>query len=160
MAQDIFMKLTGIKGESEDDAHKGEIDVLAYSWNAMNSGDMHTGGGGGAGKSEFGDLTFTKYLDSASTVLLQHLSKGTHIPEGNLVVRKAGDSPLEYLKFDFKEILVTNVSTGASGGDDRLTENVSLSFREWKQAYTPQDGTGAGGGAIEFAYNIAKNVSV
>ena len=32
MAQvDYFLKLEGIKGESQDDKHKDEIDVLSYS---------------------------------------------------------------------------------------------------------------------------------
>ena len=29
---DIFLKLAGIAGESQDAKHKGEIDVLAGSW--------------------------------------------------------------------------------------------------------------------------------
>ena len=36
------------------------------------------------------------------------------------------------------------LSTGGSGGEDRLTENVTLNFAEFKVEYTPQraDGTG------------------
>ena len=37
-----------------------------------------------------------------------------------------------------KEVLVTSVSTGGSGGEDRLTENVTLNFAEFKVEYTPQ----------------------
>ena len=29
---DAFLKLDGIKGEATDDKHKGEIDVLEFSW--------------------------------------------------------------------------------------------------------------------------------
>ena len=29
MAQDIFLKINGIEGESADDKHKNEIDVLS-----------------------------------------------------------------------------------------------------------------------------------
>ena len=31
-AFDYFLKLDGIPGESIDDKHKGEIDVLSWSW--------------------------------------------------------------------------------------------------------------------------------
>ena len=31
-AVDMFLKIGDIKGESTDDKHKGEIDVLAWSW--------------------------------------------------------------------------------------------------------------------------------
>ena len=47
MALDMFIKLTGVTGESKDSVHKGEIDVLAWSWGLSNSGSFHTGGGGG-----------------------------------------------------------------------------------------------------------------
>ena len=160
MAVDMFIKLNGVKGESEDDKHKGENDVLAWSWGVSQSGTMHVGGGGGAGKANFQDLNITKWVDLGSVTLIQHCSKGTHITDGQLIVRKAGDKPLEYIKLDIKEIIVSSVSTGGSGGEDRLTENVSLNFREWKMTYTPQDKTGAGGGAVDFGFNIAKNKSV
>ena len=160
MAVDMFIKIKGVAGESEDNDHKGENDVLAWSWGMSQSGTMHVGGGGGAGKANFQDLGLTKWVDKGSVTLMQHCSKGTHIESANLIVRKAGDKPLEYIKLDMKELIVTSVSTGGSGGEDRLTENVSLNFREWKITYTPQDDKGAGGGAVDFGFNIAKNISV
>ena len=47
MAVDMYLKLTGIDGESSDSTHAGEIDVLAWSWGASQSGTMHLGTGGG-----------------------------------------------------------------------------------------------------------------
>src|SRR6185503_10736585 len=66
MAMDIFMKIAGLKGESVDKTHAGEIDVLAWSWGMSNSGSAHVGGGAGAGKVNVQDLSFTKYIDSSS----------------------------------------------------------------------------------------------
>src|SRR5215475_6089574 len=97
MAVDMFMKIAGIAGESKDKSHKGEIDVLAWSWGASQSGTTHEGSGGGAGKANFQDISFTKYIDKGSPALLTRLAKGTHIVDATLVVRKAGDKPLEYL---------------------------------------------------------------
>ena len=48
MASDLFIKIGDIKGESLDDKHKDEVDVLAWSWGVSQSGSMHGGGGGGA----------------------------------------------------------------------------------------------------------------
>ena len=121
MAVDMFMKLEGITGEAQDSKHKGEIDVLAWSWGASNSGSAHVGGGAGSGKANFQDLSFTKYVDLSSTSLLQATSTGKHITKATLVVRKAGENPLEYLTITMTEVLVTSVSTGGSGGEDRLT---------------------------------------
>ncbi|MEL7471361.1 MAG: type VI secretion system tube protein Hcp [Pseudomonadota bacterium] len=160
MAVDMFLKMDGIAGESEDNDHKGENDVLSWSWGMSQSGTMHIGGGGGAGKASFQDLVVTKWVDKGSVSLMQKCSKGTHIPKARLIVRKAGDKPLECIRFDIDDILVSSVSTGGSGGDEKLTESVSLNFREWKMTYTPQSDTGANAPAVDFAFNIAKNVPV
>ena len=37
MASDIFAKLGDIKGESLDDKHKDEIEVLSFSWGVTNA---------------------------------------------------------------------------------------------------------------------------
>ena len=58
MASDIFAKIGDIKGESADSKHKGEIDILSFSWGVTNSGTIGGGGGGGAGKATFHDLSF------------------------------------------------------------------------------------------------------
>ena len=76
MAVDMFLKIDGLKGESADDAHAGEIDVLAFSWGMSQSGSMHIGGGGGSGKVNVQDMSITKYLDKASTVLMQKWCSG------------------------------------------------------------------------------------
>ena len=86
------------------------------------------GGGAGAGKVNVQDMSFTKYIDSASTALMLACMTGAHYNKANLVVRKAGTTPLEYLKIEMTEVLIASVSTGGSGGEDRLTENISINF--------------------------------
>ena len=90
MAVDIFIKIGDIKGESMDKAHKDEIDVLNWSWGMSQSGNMHVGGGGGAGKVNIQDLSLTKYVDKASPNLMMHCASGKHIDKVTLTVRKAG----------------------------------------------------------------------
>ena len=158
MAVDMFLKLDDIKGESADDKHTGEIDVLAWSWGLSQTGTTHMGGGGGAGKVSVQDISITKYLDKSSPNLLLACCNGKHFKEGLLTVRKAGEKPLEYLKVTMKEVLVSSIQSGGSGGEDRLTENLSLNFAEFKVEYTPQKADGSGDAAVEAGFNIAKNV--
>lgn len=158
MAVDMFLKLGDIKGESVDDKHAGEIDVLSWSWGMSQSGSTHTGSGGGAGKVSVQDISVTKFCDTASPPVMLACCNGKHYPEAKLTVRKAGEKPLEYLKITMKDVLVSSVSTGGSNGEDRLTENVTLNFAEFKVEYTPQKPDGSGGAAVEAAWNIAKNV--
>lgn len=157
MAVDMFLKLGDVKGESVDDKHKDETDVLAWSWGMHQSGTTHSGQGGGAGKVSVNDLSITKYVDKGSPTLIISCCNGKHFDEGVLTVRKAGETALEYLKITMKEILVTSVSTGGSGGEDRITENVTLNFAEFKVEYTPQKADGSGDAAIEAGWKIAAN---
>jgi type VI secretion system secreted protein Hcp len=160
MAVDMFLKLGDLKGESRDKDHKDETEVLAWSWGMSQSGTTHSGSGGGAGKVNVQDLQLTKYVDKASPALQLACCLGTHYPDALLTVRKAGDKPLEYLKITMKEIIITNVSTGGSSGEDRLTENITLNFAEFKTEYTPQKPDGSGDAAVEAAFNIAENAKV
>ncbi len=160
MAMDMFIKIGDLTGESRDKTHAGKIDVLAWSWGVSNSGSAHMGGGAGAGKANVQDLSFTKYVDKASPSLLLSCMKGTHYATADLIVRKAGGTPLEYIKITLSEVLVTSVSTGGSGGEDRLTENVTLNFAKVKYVYQPQKADGSkDGGEIPITYNVAENVS-
>ena len=157
MAVDIFLKLDGIEGEARDDKHQKEIDVLSWSWGMSQSGTAHMGSGAGSGKVAVQDLHITKFIDKASPNLMKYCCNGKHITKGTLVVRKAGENPLEYLKLDLEEIIVTSVTTGGTGSEDRLTENVSLNFAKFTHIYTPQSASGAAEGKVEATWDIAKN---
>ena len=158
MAMDMFIKIGELKGESRDSVHKTEIDVLAWSWGLSNSGSAQVGSGAGAGKVNVQDLSFTKYLDKSSPDMMLATCNGKHFDKAVLTVRKAGEQPLEYLLITMEEVLITSVSTGGSGGEDRLTENVTLNFAKVKVAYKEQTPTGGVGDKPEMGWDIAANV--
>ena len=160
MAVDMFIKLEGVEGEAKDDKHKGWIDVLSWSWGMSQSGTMHMGGGGGAGKVNVTDLSFTKFIDKSTADIMIHNASGKHYPKANMVVRKAGDKPLEYLKIEMKNVLISSISTGGSGGEDRLTENVTLNFETVKVEYTPQKKDGSGEAVQTFGWDVGKNTAL
>jgi type VI secretion system secreted protein Hcp len=157
MACDIFLKLDGIKGESADDKHKGEIDIMAWSWGMNQSGTMHTASGGGAGKVAVQDISLTKHTDSSSPNLIQHCCSGKHIPTAWLTVRKAGGKPVEYIKMKLEDVLISSISNGGSGGEDLQTEHVTLNFGRFEYIYTPQKADGSPDAEITKTWNIAKN---
>jgi type VI secretion system secreted protein Hcp len=161
MAFDMLLKIDGIAGESKIDGFVDQIDVLAWSWGESNSGSFHTGGGGGSGKVNVQDLSFTKWVDIASPLLLLYCATGQHIPSAILTIRKsggkAGSDAINYLIITMKELMVTSVSTGGSGGEDRLTENVTFNFAKVEFKYTPQDAKGAPGTAKTFKWDIEAN---
>ena len=158
MAVDMFIKIGDTKGESKDKSHAEEIDVLAWSWGMSNSGSAHVGGGAGAGKVNVQDLSFTKYIDKSSCDLMLACCNGKHYDSATLVVRKAGETPVEYVTITMSDLLITSVSTGGSGGEDRLTENVTLNFAKVKVDYKMQDGKGVGKAGGAMTWDIAANV--
>ena len=158
MSVDMFLKIDDIEGESVDDVHAGEIDVLSWSWGMSQSGTTHSGPGGGAGKVNVQDLSFVHYVDKASANLMKMCCNGKHFEEATLVVRKAGEMPLEYMIITMRGGLISAVSTGGSGGEDRITENVTLNFSEFKTEYVPQMADGSGDASIIVGWNIANNV--
>ena len=160
MAVDMFMTMGDkIKGETKDAEMKAKhgIDVLAWSWGMSNSGSFHMGGGGGAGKVNVQDLSFTKYIDTATPALQLACCKGDHIAECKLTCRKAGGKQEKYIEVTMKKCIVTAVSTGGSGGEDRLTENVTVNFAEVIFEYFVQDEKGVTKSAGKCAWNIEEN---
>lgn len=158
MAQDIFLKLTGISGEAQDAAHKDEIEVLSWAWEITQNSSMHAGSGGGAGKATVSDLTFDHYLDRASPNLLKYCLTGKHIGTATLVVRKAGGTPLEYLKLTMDDVVVTKVQPELNYNMRRPREEVSLSFARVKQEYVIQNQQGGSGGTVTASFDIQRNI--
>lgn len=162
MAVDMFLEVNNrvgdkIAGEAQDKEFKGAIDILAWSWGASQSGSTHLGGGAGAGKANFQDLSFTKYVDKSSEDFLKAVATGEIFQEATLSIRKAGGNPLTYIQLHLENIIVSSVSTGGSGGEDRLTENVTFNFARFGYLYVPQKPTGAAGTKQRFGWDIAEN---
>jgi type VI secretion system secreted protein Hcp len=153
MASDIFAKIGDIKGESLDDKHKDEIEVLSYSWGVTNTGSMASGSGGGEGKATFHDLSFTHNVDKASPVLLQACATGVHMKEATITHRKAGKGQQEFLIVKMNDVIITGVTHGGSG-DGGHSENVSLAFAKVNVEYKPQKPDGSLDAGVHFKYDI------
>ncbi|GLQ58033.1 Hcp family type VI secretion system effector [Devosia nitrariae] len=155
MAVDTFLKLGDIKGESQADKHKDEIEVLSWSWGASQQGTFGSGGGGGAGKVTVSDLVFTKFMDKASPVLFLHCATGKHIPSAQLTLRKAGEEQLEYHKVILTDVLISSYQTGGSGGgDERPVDNVSLNFGKVELEFSPQNEKGTLDAAVKAGFDL------
>lgn len=140
-AVDMFIKFDGVDGESADDKHKNWIDVLAWSWGMSTDS---------RGRACVQDISLTKWIDSASAPLSQALPSNQSFANARLVVRKAGSDPLVFLTYDMTNVKLSSLSTGGSGGEDRLTENISFNFEELLGTYIMQNDDGSGGASSTF----------
>jgi type VI secretion system secreted protein Hcp len=151
----MFFKVKGAKhgqisGEAQDDKHKGEIEVLSWSWGMQ--GKASLGGGGATGKATIRELRIVKKVDKASTALMSALRTNEVIKEGILTLRKTGTSKIEYFKVTIEDgrVMALDVEAGDDNGTSTLLERVSFSFNKISVEYTPQGGDGMPQGSTTF----------
>ncbi len=133
-AQSMFLEISGVPGEvTTPAAFVNQINVLAVSW----------GGSKSCGPLNLQDVSLTKSVDKASTPLLAAMRDATVYPTATLrFVRSDGGV---YTIYQLTNASVTSISTGGSGGEDRNTENVTLTFSQMQITYTFFDGSGKPG---------------
>ncbi len=128
----IYMSLLidGIEGDgSVNLLHKGEINVISFSW-GISMGEAASGGGGGTGKARFDDLVIVKQMDQASPRLMLACSSGRHskfalfkIVSTNEDGRPSGNNV--FLKME--DVVVESVrQMGHENGGDFPTEQITL----------------------------------
>jgi len=140
-AQDIFLKVDKVTGESLDEKHKGAIDIMSWAWGAST----------GTGRSAKGlqpascvqDLHVVKQTDSSSPELIMNSVTGEVAQDAVLTVRKAGRDQQEFLTLTMKNVTVVSFQLSGSDGSGPPTESVSLHFDSMTGAYRRQkpDGT-------------------
>lgn len=155
---DYFLKIDGIDGESVDDKHKGEIELLHFNWSQTNTGSSGIGSGQGTGKVHKEDISCVKRFDKASAHLFLHSAVGTHIKKAVLVARKAGTKgQQEYLTITFEDVLISHYQITGDNEQVIPTDNFSLNFAKMTFSYKEQKEDGSLGGDIKKVYNYAKN---
>lgn len=141
MAVDYFLKLSGgIEGESADDKHKKEVQLMSWSWGGSQTTTVAGTGGSGAGKASLSDLNVMTYFDKATPRFFKSLCKGDHIATGTLTAVKAGSDGSPYLQVDLEELFITSLQVSASS--EVPTISVSFSYNKIKIEYFTQDEKG------------------
>ena len=67
---DMFLKVHGVTGEAGDADHKGEIEVVSWSWGMKGSVSVTSGKGA---KATVTELRIVKRVDQASATLMKFL---------------------------------------------------------------------------------------
>lgn len=143
----MFLKMHGVTGEAGDSEHKGEIEVVSWSWGMQTAFSAATGQV--SGKATMSELNIVKRVDQSSPTLMSFLRGHKPVSSAVLSVRKAGKTPLEYFKIELENVRVTSLNAESENAE--LVERVTLGFSKVRVSYIPQDVTGArGGGANVF----------
>jgi type VI secretion system secreted protein Hcp len=161
MAVDMFLEIKEVPGESMKKGHEGQIDIVSFSFGAVQHGSFSRGGaGGGSGKAEFQDISIVKEVDKSSPKLFQACAAGTHFPKATIFVRKAGDKPLEYYKVELKDLIVSSVQNSGSSSGDAVMESTTLNCAVINFTYVEQDAKGGAGKTVTAGYNVRTSEKV
>ena len=148
-ANDMFLKIGDIKGESTDQKHKEWIEVLSWSWGTST----------GTGRVKRGtvppqciqDLHFTKFVDKSTPQLITNAVVGQPAKEATLTVRKSGGEQNDYLILKMSDVLVTSYQTGGSEGSNTpLVDSVTLTFATIQGEYKQEKADGTLGNSVFF----------
>jgi type VI secretion system secreted protein Hcp len=156
---DYFLKIDGIPGESLDDKHKDEIELVSFSWGVSHAAAHGAGAGVGQGRAQFHDFNFTMRVNKASPLLFLATASGKHLKEATLSVRRAAKVKLEYLKIKFTDVFITSFEEAAEGGEPP-EEMVGFAFGRIDLEYKPQQPTGALGAAIKAGWDLSRNSKI
>lgn len=154
----LFLKMSGVTGECQEEGHKGEIEVQHYSEGAHNTASGGTGMGGGVGISEFQDFRFGCKLEKAVPTLLKFCADHKPIAEAKFSAAKMGGSGASYT---YLEITLTNArvsNVDVSGGANELgSAQVVLNFEKIKIEYWEENSTGGKGGSSPITWDVKAN---
>lgn len=161
-AVDYFLKIDDIKGEAGDAKHKDEIELMSWSWGAMQTGTAAIGGGAGAGKVSKEDFRFVKRTDKSSPTLMIACATGKHYKLATLTARKAGGDQQEFLVVKLSDLIVSSYNTEGAGHDNSPVplEHISLNFSKLEMFYKPQKPDGTLDAEIKQGYDFSKMVKV
>lgn len=153
MATTTFIKLDGIEGEATHKDHKGEIEVLSWSWGLTRP--VPAGGGSGTGKATPLELRVVHRYDKASPMIAKRAAAGQHIASAVLSARKSGEGQKDFLQVTMKEVFVTAVTVSDAG--EGPSEEVAMSYRSVEFAYSPSTAAGLPGAPVKFGWDTKTN---
>lgn len=166
MACDMFIRIDGIKGDSNDSKHKEWIEVESFTHSitqatggASSAQGVHTGG-----RADHADFSFVKRLDSATPTLAKYVCDGKHIPKIDFELCRAMGDKQCFMKYQFEDSIIAGQSPqGTSKGEDLIPlEEIKIRYGVMKWEYTPTDPRSGGkvGAAIKSGWSTIENKSV
>jgi type VI secretion system secreted protein Hcp len=155
MAVRSFLKVPDIPGPSKVVGHKGEIEVLGWSFGITQTGSFATGGGG-AGKPSFGDLVVSCGIDKSSPLLLVACASGRHLKSAVLTCSRSGPKPHEFFRLELEDVIITSYQS--AGADDQVPlDQISLAYGKIQATYTEAGKSGKPKPPVTGGWDVKKN---
>ena len=147
----MFLKLDGVKGDSQDARHEGEIDLLSWSWGV--SVNIQEDQRRTSVVPAFQNVVFTKTADSATTALLDLCARGENVDRAVLTIRGRGEEAVEFYTVVLEDVKVSQfVVTGSS--EEVPHEAVALSYARAGVQYIRITPKGEPDTPLRFSYDL------
>lgn len=150
----MYLKLTGVTGESLVDNHVGEIELMSWDWGLLAT--IPTGDSLSP-VTAIEEFKLIKPVDRATPTLIQFCDCQKLINSATLTVTKSGgDESLPYFTIGMNKVRITKVDVrvgkaGEGAKEHELIEHVHLSCETMTISYTPQsDEGGQESGSISY----------
>ena len=154
----IFLKLDDIKGESQVDGFKDQIEIMSYSHNvAMQVTNDVSNTERTSGRAHVGEMSLTKFVDLSTPKLNEYCCSGKMIKEAVLTLcRNDDDKILPLIVYTLDNVVISHLSvSGGSGG--KPVETMSLNFTKIKWEITAQKLGGQKEGNVSSVWDMAMN---
>ncbi len=157
---DYYLKLDGVEGESKNDRHKGEIEILSYSWGLSQGGSLAASvkGGAGAGKASFQDFSFKTTTGKASPKLFLGAVEGTRAAKAVLTSSKP-DKNGDYLTITLSDVLISSFKQDGSQSTVPV-DQFSLSYSKIEFEYKATKADGSLDAPVKAGYDVKANKKI
>ncbi len=160
MAIDMYLKVDGVSGESNDSNHNNWTDIYSFNWGAKQPGNMSVGGGGGSGKVQFYDLSVQAFIDKGTPAILKYCSSGKHLSKVELSVCKAGGTQVEYCRIVLEDVIITNCQFAGVGSTDSIIMTYAFQAARVNISYWEQAEKGTKGAESKSGWDIKSNKEI
>ncbi|HEY7560727.1 MAG TPA: type VI secretion system tube protein Hcp [Gaiellaceae bacterium] len=139
MAVDYFLEIDGIEGESAAAKHKGDIDLIGFSFGAS----MGKQSGVVPGIAFLDELYVLAPTSKASPLLWLACASGRHFPTAVLTCcRKTQKGHVDFFRVTLADVTITSYETSADDGEPPV-DQLSLRYFRIEVAYQPADASKA-----------------
>jgi len=162
MASAVFLKITtpDVAGESTDDKHPGEIELLSFGHGlTMAMGPRSTAGSATIQKASHQDISLMKYVDKSTPELQKGICLGTHYGQAVISINKTDGAGgmIPYLVYTLNDVVISS-SQVSGDGQSLPIESVTLNYGKVKWEYAPTNQDGTASGTVPFTWDVEKNI--
>lgn len=143
MPSDMFMKVSGVDGESEQEGYKNWIELTSFSMSSAAAGSTAIGTGAGVGKVSIHGVNGTTVAGKHTPTIAKKYFNGEHFDKVEIVfIKQTGDDAgKEYYHLTMEHVFFTSIQNGKGEGS-LGSESFSLTAESYEQEYWAQDSKG------------------